>query len=207
MRLIRPFLNHSAVGFLQLNILTMRNPYIYSAILKGKWAIEPGLMNSLQPVVTGLFDKNMITSFDEDKPELNINIIGIDGTRLTINATGPNKEGSMFDSAPKGSVAVIPIKGVMLKEDTMCDYGTSTLSSIMLEAVAHENISALLLSIDSGGGAVDSIAPLSFAIAKAKAANMPVVVLSDMAASAAYYVASFADHIMADNNISSEFGF
>lgn len=185
----------------------MKISYLYSAILKGTWALEPKILDSLQPIVAGLFDKSMSTSSDGEEEEFLISTVDAEGNKISVNAANPNKQGaSIFDNAAKGSTAIIPLKGVMLKEDTWCDYGTNTISSIMLEAVSHENINALLILGDSGGGAVDAIAPVTFAMEKAKAAGMPVIFLADMAASAAYYAATFADHIMADNDISSEFG-
>jgi len=184
----------------------MNISHLYSAILKGKWAIEPRFMDSLYPIVSGLFDRNMSNSFDGEAPELILQIASNETVLESVNAFGEEKSGSVFDSAPKGSIAIIPLKGTMLKEDTMCAYGTRTIGSVMLEAVAHENISGIILDIDSGGGAVDAIAPIKYAIEKAHEAKMKVLALADMAASAAYYAASFADHIMADNNISSEFG-
>ena len=188
----------------------MKISSLYSSILKGTWAIEPQFMLSFSPIVTNLFHRDFdISSLEKSNEDesIYIKVFSPEGNQVIIKAESLNKKGtSIFEDAPKGSTAIIPLKGVMLKEDTYCDYGTNTISSIMLEAVSSENINSIILDIDSGGGSVDAISPMVFAIQKSQAAGKPVLALADMAASAAYYVASFTDHIMASNNISSSFG-
>lgn len=111
-----------------------------------------------------------------------------------------------FSKAPEGSVAVIPLKGDMMKEGTMCSYGTEELAAVVREAADAENIIGIRLDIDSGGGAVDAIPPMLDAIAYGQSKDKPVVAACDLCASAAYYVASHCDSIVAVNDISAEFG-
>ena len=112
-----------------------------------------------------------------------------------------------FDKAPQGSIAVIPLKGTMLKYGTYCTYGTEEIAAMAMEAGAHRNISSIILDIDSGGGAVDAVAPMVQAIAKIRSENKkPVVASCDLAASAAYWTASACDRVVANNSISAEFG-
>lgn len=111
-----------------------------------------------------------------------------------------------FTKAPEGSVAVIPLKGDMMKEGTMCSYGTEELAAVVREAADAENIIGIRLDIDSGGGAVDAIPPMLDAIAYSQSLDKPVVAACDLCASAAYYVASHCDSIVAVNDISAEFG-
>ena len=122
-----------------------------------------------------------------------------------IGAAG--NSGSSFDKAPSGSTAIIPLKGTMLKYGTLCTYGTEEIAAAMLDAASHKNISSIVLDVDSGGGAVDSVAPMVEAIRKAKAEyGKPVVANCDTCASAAYWSASACDKIVASNNISAAFG-
>lgn len=111
-----------------------------------------------------------------------------------------------FAKAPKDSVAVIPLRGDMLKEGTMCSYGTEEIAAVIREAADAKNIIGIRLDIDSGGGAVDAIAPMLEAIAYSQSKGKPVVACCDLCASAAYYVACHCNSIMADNDISAEFG-
>ncbi len=111
-----------------------------------------------------------------------------------------------FGKAPEGSVAVIQLRGDMIKEGTMCSYGTEEIAAVIREAADARNIVGARLDIDSGGGAVDAIAPMLQAIAYCQAAGKPVVASCDLCASAAYYVACQCDRIVADNSLSAEFG-
>lgn len=112
-----------------------------------------------------------------------------------------------FDKAPKGSTAVIPLKGTMLKYGTLCTYGTEEIAYQMALAGSHRNISSIILDIDSGGGSVDAVAPIVQAINKVKNEyNKPVVASVDLAASAAFWAASACSSIVANNDISAEVG-
>jgi protease-4 len=111
-----------------------------------------------------------------------------------------------YGGAPEGSVAIIPLKGDMIKEGTRCSYGTEEVAAALREAAQSEGIIGIMLDVDSGGGAVDAIAPMTEAIAYAQGLRKPVVASCDLCASAAYYVACHCDRVMASNAISSEFG-
>ena len=111
-----------------------------------------------------------------------------------------------FGKAPEGSVAVVTLRGDMMKEGTMCSYGTEEIAAVIREAADARNIIGIRLDIDSGGGAVDAIAPMLQAIAYSQAKGKPVVASCDLCASAAYYVACQCNRIVADNAISAEFG-
>lgn len=111
-----------------------------------------------------------------------------------------------FNKAPEGSVAVISLKGDMMKEGTMCSYGTEEIASVMREAASSKKIIGIRLDIDSGGGAVDAIAPMLDAISFCQEQGKPVVASCDLCASAAYYVACHCNEIVASNDISAEFG-
>jgi protease-4 len=103
-------------------------------------------------------------------------------------------------------VAIIPLRGTMIKYGTMCSYGADEIAAAIDEAAANKKVTGIVLDIDSGGGAVDAVAPLVDAIRRAKAARKPVVACCDLCASAAYWTACECNEIMAANSISSEFG-
>ena len=111
-----------------------------------------------------------------------------------------------FGKAPKDSVAVVNLRGDMLKEGTMCSYGTEEIAAVIREAADAKNIIGVRLDIDSGGGAVDAIAPMLEAIDYCQSNEKPVVASCDLCASAAYYVACHCNRIVADNSLSAEFG-
>jgi protease-4 len=172
----------------------MKIALLVSDIYRSVWAIEPRLALSYGPLIADILGGKSIDT----------NIVRDD---LEVSAISDNGEKyNQFADAPKGSVAIIPLKGVMRKYGGLCSYGTEEIASVMMDAVTSRNIDAIVMDVDSGGGAVDAISPLVESIKKAHEAGKPVVALCDLAASAAYYVASECDSIIASNDISSEFG-
>jgi len=166
---------------------------LISDIYRKVWAIEPRLALSYGPIIANILEgKNTIAM---NKEELVICAISDSGDRF-----------NQFSDAPKGSVAIIPLKGVMRKYGGPCSYGTEDIASVMDDATNSDNIDSIILDIDSGGGAVDAISPMIESIKKAKLAGKPSIAFCDLAASAAYFVASECDSIIASNDISSEFG-
>lgn len=100
------------------------------------------------------------------------------------------------------TVAVIPLHGAMTKYDTCTSYGTTYIGRRVVEAARGEDVAAVVLDIDSGGGASNSVAPIVEAIRAVRAMGKPVLAHCDMVASAAYWVASQCDAIYMDNRIS-----
>jgi len=189
----------------------MNSVQLYRQILKGKWFIHYSYALTLGVILNDLLSgKSMNSQRAWDQvPTVDLSGIG-DRAKFPVEAAVPTGSVSMFDSfddAPEGSVAVIPLKNVMIKNGTMCEYGTEEIAAAMLQASGSSKIDGIVLDIDCGGGSVDSIAPLTDAIDRIRNQyNKPVVAWADLCASAAYYVASYCDRIIAGNTISSEFG-
>lgn len=129
-----------------------------------------------------------------------------DKTPIARQVSAGHAQDNQFAKAPKDSVAVIPLRGDILKEGTMCSYGTEEIAAVIREAADAKNIIGIRLDIDSGGGAVDAIAPMLEAISFSQQKGKPVVACCDLCASAAYYVACHCNRIVANNTISAEFG-
>ena len=127
---------------------------------------------------------------------------------LTKNMFSTGAYGVMdaMDMAKPGSVAVIPVIGEFLKRGTACSYGADEIVPAFYAAANNENIIAVVLEMDSGGGAEKAVPPFIDAIKYIQSKGKPVVLHGDMVASAAYYVGSFCDYLMADNLISSAWG-
>jgi protease IV len=147
-----------------------------------------------------------------EKLPLNFLIVMPDGKTVSSSkfqvssSNGSNQNQSIYDSVPKGSLAIIPLKGEMVKESDWCNYGTQEIAALMMEAADHENIAGIILDVDSGGGAVDAVAPMLDAIKYSQAKGKPVVSIADTMASAAYWVGSATNEIIAGNNICALFG-
>lgn len=169
----------------------MNFSHILSEILRGQWAIEPQ---------TALSHSSLVASLISGKSE---NFQPRSEFLHLVSAGSGIVTSDNYKDAPAGSVAIIPVKGTMMKYGTMCSYGTEEIASQFAAALASKKIAAIVMDIDSGGGAVNAISPLANLISLDL---KPVVALCDTAASAAYYVIAPCGHIMAGNNISAGFG-
>ena len=173
---------------------------LYSAICRGKWFI------SFSEVDANLLLVHRLLSHDASLADGKNLSEETPITRMTESDGILMKHGNSFADAPRDSTAIIPLHGTMLKYGTMCSYGTTEVAEVINEAAQAKNISSIVLDIDSGGGSVDAIAPLIEAIRSAQSKRKAVVASCDLCASAAYYVAQACNEIIADNEVSSEFG-
>lgn len=174
--------------------------------------MEPNIALSYGPLIAQILSGQYMSgkTSDDFKPDLNIRFITSTGNENKIEAGEMMREGGyspsdIFDEAPKGSIAMIPLKGPMMKEDDLSYFGTETLSEMLKAAANHKNIVGALIDGDTGGGAVDSIPPFLDAISYARK-RMPVGGIGDLIASAGYYMFSHLDFAIAGNDISSEWG-
>ena len=105
-------------------------------------------------------------------------------------------------AAHGGPVAVLPLHGVMAPRMTMFTQvsgGTSAeaFGRTFRAAVADPDISAVVLDVDSPGGSVFGIEELAAVVHGARGRKPIVAVANTLMASAAYWVASQADEILA----------
>lgn len=102
----------------------------------------------------------------------------------------------------EGAVAVIPVYGVLApKMDLMTEIsgGTSytALQKALHAALADDEVKAVVLDIDSPGGAVPGAQELGDEIRALRGGDKPIIAqVNHLAASAAYWIASQADEIV-----------
>jgi signal peptide peptidase SppA len=105
----------------------------------------------------------------------------------------------------RGDTAIIPVRGVIARYSDQIngacqDQGRSaeSVQADLAKASQNPNVSRIILRIDSPGGSVAGTAETGAAIRAASAAGKHVVAYVDgMAASAAYWLASQADQVVA----------
>lgn len=104
------------------------------------------------------------------------------------------------EDAPKNSVAIININGAITKYDQDCGpSGMLTKANLLSRCYAEDNIKAVVLNIDSGGGEGMGCRVLQEAIA---GRNKPVVAFcNDFVASAAYGIAATCDRVVANSDV------
>lgn len=180
---------------------------LYRAILNAKFFIDLRQVDALSVLLEKFLTKDLREFspkiLSECEP-LKISYRSAEYPGISGSTGGVGKPGG--DDGKKNLVAIIPLRGTMIKYGTMCSYGADEIAAAIDEAAANKKVTGIVLDIDSGGGAVDAVAPLVDAIRRAKAARKPVVACCDLCASAAYWTACECNEIMAANSISSEFG-
>ena len=117
-------------------------------------------------------------------------------------SSGPNDETKSLNATDlsKGSIAVIPIRGIIMKDDVECGpRGSVSITKDVQAADANPNIKSILLVVSSPGGTTAYTDILSAAISNC---NKPVIAFVEgLAASAAYWIISGADKIICSSDL------
>jgi len=108
------------------------------------------------------------------------------------------KDIKSLENLPEGTVAIIPVKGPIMREDGWSSYGTESKTKFLKAIYDIPNIKGVVLDLNSGGGEVDGTMTFANVI---KNRNKPVVALvNSIAASAAYWIAQNADTILMNDS-------
>ena len=164
-----------------------------SAILRGVWAIDEKSAKAHTPIIMNILNgDNSALGVMEDTP---FNIAAVDKIPVVEYS---RRDG--FASAEKGSVALIGLQGPLMKGDQMCGpLGMATIGGRIREANTNDNISAIVLVIDSPGGTVDGTEMLANIVSDV---SKPVVSFVDgLMASAALWIGICADEVIASTDM------
>jgi len=172
------------------------NP-VLTAIIRSEWFIDIHNLQAYDHIIDAIihgkdfeFKKNIesksLLSFMDDR-----------GKFLKPDETGRV-------AVPEGSIALVNMKGEVVKEGNWCVAGADEITDALYKAQEHQNVIGSIMYVDGPGGAVSAMGPFqTFAKYKTK----PVGILADQALSLHYYAATtVGDFIIADNNISARFG-
>ena len=152
-------------------------------VLTSPWAIVPEKLLEIQAVY--------FTHLRGDK-------IDITGMETKFSDAFPALQEKTYDIID--TVAIIPVQGIIAKKMnlfTKISGGVSTqlLKRDIMSALADQDVTSILLDVDSPGGTVDGTEELADAIAAARSVK-PIVAYTDgLMASAAYWIAAAADMI------------
>jgi signal peptide peptidase SppA len=157
----------------------MKYAHIVSFVLNTPWAITAEKLSVIMGALTYLAQGGEYT------PEEIAAIVG--AARQT--GQGP------------GAVAVLPLVGTIYQRANMLaesSGGTSTeaFTRAFRQALADSSVSAIVLDVDSPGGAVSGVDELATEIRRARGQKPIVAVANSLAASAAYWIASAADELV-----------
>ncbi len=169
------------------------------------WAMEPAVFNSLKTIVqrhaAGVrLSADEIRSLAHKRAGVSVDVAGVLDDLMT--------EGDVSNEPAMqiaGSTAIIPVVGVIARYASQIngpcqDQGRSAdaLQEDLAAAIADPAVKQVVLRIDSPGGTVAGTAEIADAIRRVSAAGKPVIAFIDgWAASAAYWLASQCDEIVA----------
>lgn len=173
---------------------------LISSILKGKWFIDPDFAFAQGPVIAGLLNnQTALYALNGETEDLFATGVSIVSAERGIIYGVRHSYRNGFDNAPAGSVAIIDIKGALMKDDQECgSYGTATIGRIIKKADNHPNIIGIVLNVDSPGGTVDGTEALAAIV---KSTGKPVITFIDgLMASAALWIGTSANEIIASTD-------
>lgn len=113
---------------------------------------------------------------------------------------GAEDGGARVAGARSGSIAVIPLHGVVTKRADMFDEVSGMVSldrfgARFKAALADEAVDTVVLNIDSPGGAIDGVPETAEMIRQARDSKRIVAIADTMAASAAYWIGTAASEL------------
>jgi signal peptide peptidase SppA len=134
-----------------------------------------------------------------DVPEGAIPGGGVDASRFTGSRLQPDGNVTLFRK--EGGTAIISVVGSLVNRGAWLDASSGMTSyegiAAQLKAAASDpSVKSILLDIDSPGGEATGMFSLASAIQSARKSKRVVASVNDMAASAAYGIASAADEIV-----------
>lgn len=156
-------------------------PQVVRAVANSPWAILPEKLATIRELIAYRAEGHRFT--DEE-------------IQARIGAAPPQQQ-----TVTQGAVAILPLFGVMApRASLMTDIsgGTSVeaFSAMFAQAVADQQVDAILIHIDSPGGMTDLVPELAAQIRESRGSKPIVAIANTDAASAAYWVAAQADELV-----------
>lgn len=158
---------------------------IIKLVQQQMWAIRPEVLDVIHSVLYARYYGN-----------------GVDINAVEAQIGGPldNK----YDAKTEGSIAIIPIHGVIAKRMNMMSEISGGVSAEIVQsdiqsALNNSDIDAIVLDIDSPGGMVAGTMELANTIYEARGKKPILAAANETCCSAAYWIASAADNVYAYN--------
>ncbi|MEI7597271.1 MAG: S49 family peptidase [Bacteroidota bacterium] len=174
---------------------------IINEILNGVWAIEKQMADGHLLIVKAMLEGKSIrpeaSELERAKQRMADFACVSSGVVHRLSTQGFEVSPEM---APENSVALIAVSGAITKNDQSCGpAGMKTKSDLIKRCDANPNINSIILQIESGGGEGYAARHLCETI---KNTQKPVIAfVEDLAASAAYYIASACNHIVVNTDM------
>jgi len=120
-----------------------------------------------------------------------------------FEAQAKRLEGSRDTLVTEDGLAIVPVRGVLAKRmNLMTQFSGGTSTQVLMndfkQALEDDDVSAILLDIDSPGGTVDGTEAIADLVYESRGVKPIVAFVNGMMASAAYWIGSAADTIIAE---------
>lgn len=177
---------------------------ILSEIAYGKWGMEPRAIQGYLPLVVN-FIKGVPVAIDPASAEklrnesIAVRFVATDNNIMSDEIV--KEEVQQKPLTTKGSVAIVSLTNPITYNDVECGpAGMKTMGNVVSDLFANDNITGIVLEMDTPGGEASAMFHM---ISQLNKANKPVVAfVRRMAASAGYGIASAANHIIAESGLS-----
>jgi len=161
-----------------------RSAWLKYQLMKGAWFVHEPAIKSQIPLVNDFINNNLELAEEYEEAESSL--------PYTI------KLRSNSNPAISKNISVIPIEGSLMKSDYCGAPGMQTIANRIKLADESPQVDGIILKVDSPGGTVDGTQELGDVV---KNVSKPIVSFADgLMASAAYWVGSSADMVIAKDN-------
>jgi ClpP class serine protease len=163
-----------------------------SAILRGKWMLDPQWAAAHLPLVLNMLDGKPVSFVDRSGGEEFEMPFGINPN--TMERVSLYVGGMPSPNVPPGTVGVLPINGPITKYDGSCgEPGMITRNNWLNDLMRRDNISSIIQLIDTPGGEVRANTTYLPTLQKR---NKPVLAFIDnMCASMGMWFSSASDEV------------
>lgn len=167
---------------------------VFMSIFRSMWAIDPQYANAQLPFVlewiknpTALEDNDLEDTSNEHKICC-IDLASNERVYLSKDISAASLGKAKINA---GSIAVVPVKGTMMKDDYCGSVGSMTRSEQTTALADNPNVAAIIFEFDTPGGSVYGLQTFSDAVNYAKSKKPVMGFVNDgYCASAGYFIAS-----------------
>ena len=167
-----------------------------------KKRINEGPYTARQALATELVDRSV---YEDELPDVVTELTNDYTDLVTLSDYAESGLDIQDWQVPQPKVAIIEAKGLMLTGDSFVDpflgtqvMGADTITRVVREVKDDNDIKAVVLRIDSGGGLVTAADTIWRELVRLTEVKPLVVSMGDVAASGGYYIAAPADTIVAE---------
>ena len=161
----------------------MKYEHVISYVARTPWAIAPEKMQDLLAVLA-------------------FRAAGYEFTQEELRARLGDEPPAPPDPKQRGAVAILPLRGVIAHRMGSLDESSGGMSAerftkMVQQAAADPSVGTILLDVDSPGGTVPGVMEAADAVYAARQSKKVVAIANSMMASAAYWIASQAEELVA----------